>query len=193
MRNSKSWFKTNLGYGLVVIVPLAVLLLLLAKLVEVLRTVAASFELESTLGAGLAVVIAFLLLLLVCLGMGAIVRTRIGSWSFGRVERAILQRIPGYELIGNILKGFAKEKDAYPAVMVRLYGPGTAVFGLVMEKHSNGVLTVFLPSAPALTVGNLHVVEPDRVTYLDANAVDLANCVSQWGIGSERVLGELRP
>ena len=193
MKESKSWFKTNLGYGLVVIVPLAVLLLLLAKIVEVLRSVAESLELESTLGAGLAVVIALLVLVIVCLAMGVMVRTRIGSWSFGKLERMILQRVPGYELVGNILKGFAKEKDAYPAVMVRLHDPGTAVFGLVMEEHSNGILTVFLPSAPALTVGSLHVVEHDRVTYLDADAVDVANCISQWGIGSQRLLGEHRP
>jgi uncharacterized membrane protein len=193
MKKSKSWFKTNLVYGLVVVVPLAVLVLLLAKLVEILQTVAASLQLESTLGAGAAVVIAFLSLILVCLGIGAIVRTRIGSLSFKKLEQTILQRVPGYELIGNVLKGFAKEKDAYPPVMVRLHGPGSAIFGLVMEKHSNGVLTVFLPSAPALTVGSVHVVEPDRVTFLDASTVDVANCVSQWGIGSQKVLGERRP
>jgi uncharacterized membrane protein len=193
MKKSKSWFKTNLAYGLMIVVPLAVLALLLAKLVELLQGVAASMRLESTLGAGLAVVIAFMVLLIVCLTLGAIVRTRIGSWSFERIERMILQRVPGYELIGNILKGFVMQKDAYPAVLVQLHGPGTAVFGLVMEEHANGVLTVFLPSAPALTVGSLHVVERDRVTFIDASTVDVANCISQWGIGSQKVLGALRP
>ena len=193
MKKSKSWFKTNLAYGLMIVVPLAVLVLLLAKLVELLQGVAASMRLESTLGAGLAVVAAFMVLLVVCLTLGAIVRTRIGTWSFERIERMILQRVPGYELIGNILKGFVVQKDAYPAVLVQLHGPGTAVFGLVMEEHANGVLTVFLPSAPALTVGSLHVVERDRVTFIDASTVDVANCISQWGIGSQKVLGELRP
>lgn len=193
MKKSKSWFKTNLVYGLVVVVPLAVLILLLAKLVEVLQAVAASLQLESTLGAGAAIVIALLLLMLVCLGAGAVVRTRIGTWSFKKLEQTILQRVPGYELLGNILKGFARESDAYPAVMVHLHGPGSAVFGLVMEEHQNGVLTVFLPSTPALTMGSLHVVERDRVTFLDANTMDVANCISQWGIGSEKLLGELRP
>ena len=55
MKNSKNWLRTNLGYGLVVIVPLAVVLLLLAKLVELLQKAAAAMELESALGAGLAV------------------------------------------------------------------------------------------------------------------------------------------
>ncbi len=192
MNKSKSWFKTNLVYGLVVLVPLAILILLLASLVELLQAVAASLHLESALGAGAAIVIALLVLILVCLGMGAMVRTNVGSWSFKKLEDVILQRVPGYQLIGNILKGFTKDKDAYPAVMVRLHGPGSAVFGLVMEEHENGVLTVFLPSAPALTIGSLHVVERERVTFLEASTVDVANCISQWGIGSEKVLGELR-
>ncbi len=144
-------------------------------------------------GAGLAVVSAVVVLLLVCLLLGAMVRTRLGSWSFEKIERMILQRVPGYELIGNILKGFATDKDAYPAVMVQLHGPGTAVFGLVMEEHGNGALTVFLPSAPALTVGNLCVVDRDRVTFLDASTADVANCISQWGTGAAKVIGERRP
>ncbi len=138
-------FKTNLFYGLVVIVPLAVLVLLIAKVVEILQTIALSLKLESTVGAGLAIVIALLLLLLVCLGIGAVVRTKIGTWSFKKLEQVILRRVPGYELLGNILKGFAKERDAYPAVLVHLHGPGSALFGLVMEENQNGVLTVFLP------------------------------------------------
>lgn len=190
---SKSWLKTNLVYGLVVIVPVAVLVLLLAKVVEVLRDVAAALELDSTLGAGVAIVVALLLLLLACVGAGALVRTNIGSWSFARLEAAVLRRVPGYELVGNILKGFASEKDAYPAVMVHLHGPGSAVFGLVMEEHDSGLLTVFVPSAPAVTVGALHVLERERVTFLDASTVDVANCVSQWGIGAEKVLGGSRP
>ncbi len=193
MKNPGYSFKTNILYGLVVIVPLAVLVLLIAKVVEILQTIALSLKLESTVGAGLAIMIALLILLLVCLGIGAMVRTKIGTWSFKKLEQAILRRVPGYELLGNILKGFAKERDAYPAVLVNLHGPGSAVFGLVMEENQNGVLTVFLPSAPALTVGSLHIVERDRVTFLDASTVEVANCISQWGIGSQKVLGDWRP
>ena len=193
MNNAKNWFKTNVLYGLIVLIPLAVLISLIAKLVEILEKIAASLNLDSALSAGVAVAIAFLLLLLVCLGIGVAVRTKIGAWSFEKLENAVLQRIPGYELIGNILRGFAKDQSAYPAVMVRLHGPGSAVFGLLMEEHENGVLTVFLPSAPAMTVGSLHVVDRDRVTFLAANSVEMVNCISQWGSGSEKVLGDFRP
>ena len=193
MKKSKNWFKSNVVYGLVVLIPVAILIALIAKLVEILEKIAATLNLESALSASAAVMIAFLVLLLVCLGLGAAVRTQIGGVTFEKLENAILQRIPGYDLLGNVLKGFAKDKSAYPAVMVRLHGPGSAVFGMLMEEHANGVLTVFLPSAPALTVGSLHVVERDRVTFLETSTVDIANCISQWGVGSEQALGDFRP
>ena len=193
MKKSKNWFRTNLGYGLVVIVPLAVVLLLLAKVVELLQKAAAAMELESALGASVAIVLAIVLVLLACVAVGAIVRTRLGTLSFKKVEQVLLQHLPGYELLGNILKGFAKDQSAYPAVMLQLHGPGTAVFGLVMEEQDNGVLVVFVPSAPALTVGSVHVVERDRVTFLETNPVEMVNCISQWGVGADKALGGARP
>lgn len=185
---SKSWFKTNFIYGLIALIPFAVLALLLVEVVELLRKLAAALGLESTLGAGAAVAAGLVLMVLLCLGVGMAVRTRLGTWSFRKAEDLILQRIPGYELIGNILKGFARDTDAYPAVMLHLHGPGTAVLGFVMDRHENGVLTVFAPSTPALTMGTVHLVEPDRVTYLETKTVELANCLSQWGIGSAQAL-----
>ena len=193
MKKTGYSLKINFLYGLMVVIPLGVLVLLIAKVVEILQLVALSLKLESTVNAVFAIVIALVLLLLICFGIGTMVRTRIGTWSFEKLEQAILRRVPGYEFVRNILKGFAKEKDAYPAVMVRLHGPGSAVFGLVMEENQNGVLTVFLPSAPALTVGSLHVVERDRVTFLEASTLDLVNSISQWGIGSGEILGDFRP
>ena len=193
MKMTQHWFRTNLGYGLVVVVPLAILLLLLARLVELLQAAAEAMQIETALGAGVAIVLAAAIIVIACVGIGAVVRTRIGTLSFEKLERIILRRVPGYELVGNILEGFAKDRSAYPAVMLRLHGPGTAVFGLVMEERDDGVLTVFVPTAPALTVGSLHVVERDRVTFLESGSVEMANCISQWGVGSTKALGGFRP
>jgi hypothetical protein len=47
---------------------------------------------------------------------------------------------------------------------------------------------VFVPASPALTVGTAHVLAPDRVTRLAAGVSEVTGCVSQWGIGSRKVL-----
>ena len=182
-------FRTNVIYGLLVLVPAAIIFLLLVKIVEILEKMAAPLNLESSTNVVVAILLGLLLLLLLCFVVGAFVRTQIGSWSLERLERKILNQIPGYEIISNMLRGFAEKRTAYPAAMVRLYGPGTAVLGFIMEENENGSLTVFVPSAPALTVGSLHVVDRERVTILEAGFMDVTNCISQWGIGLQNILG----
>ena len=48
MQKTKSVFRTNVIYGVLVLVPLAVIVLLLAKIVEILESMAEPFNLEST-------------------------------------------------------------------------------------------------------------------------------------------------
>ncbi|CAB1062466.1 hypothetical protein D1BOALGB6SA_7243 [Olavius sp. associated proteobacterium Delta 1] len=189
MKKTKSVFRTNVIYGVLVLVPLAVIVLLLAKIVEILEGIAEPLNLQSTTSVVGAIILAVLLVLLLCFVVGAFVRTRLGSWSLERFERTILKQIPGYEIISNALKGFTEKRTAYRAALVRLYGPGTGVLGFVMEENDNDSVTVFVPSVPTLTMGSLHVVDRERVTMLEAGSIDVTNCISQWGIGSRKILG----
>jgi len=193
VKNNNSIFRTNVIYGVLVLVPLAVIVLLLAKIVEIIDKIAAPLNLQSATSIIGAFILAVLLVLTVCFVVGAFVRTRLGSWSLERFERTILKQIPGYEIISNALKGFAEKKTAYRAALVQLYGPGTGVLGFIMEENDNGSLTVFVPAVPTLTVGSLHVVNRDRVTMLEAGSIDVSNCISQWGTGSQKILGSIEP
>ena len=187
MKNSS--FRANVLYGLVVIIPVAVVGLILFQLLAFVRDFAGLIGLDSEIGAVGAILVALLLLLGICYGIGMLVRTRIGAWSFERIEQKILQHVPGYKITSNILKGFAGTEKAYPPVLAKLSGPGVAVLGLVVEENDNETLTVFVPTAPAMTVGSLHIVSRDRVTYLEADMLDLVNCVTEWGTGSKKLLG----
>lgn len=182
--------KTNITYGLIVLVPVAIIVLLLAKIVEVLEAVGQPLGLQSVLGTAVAIVVGVLLLLALCFLVGALVRSRRTGISFERIEAVLLSKIPGYEVLGNVLKGFADDQNRFPPVLVNLYGPGAAVFGMIMDENEDGTLTVFIPASPALTVGAVHVVAPDRVTRLNAGIGEVTGCVSQWGIGSRKVLSE---
>jgi len=189
MKKIKSVFGTNVIYGLLVMVPTGIIVLLLEKVVEILESIAKPLQLQSATSVIGAMILALLMVLLLCFVVGAFVRTRLGAWSFDRFERTILKQIPGYEIISNALKGFVDKKTAYRAALVRLYGPGTGVLGFVMEENNNGSITVFVPSVPALTVGSLHIVDRERVTMLEAGSIDVTTCISKWGIGSQKILG----
>jgi len=183
-------FKTNITYGLIVLIPVAIIVLLLAKIVEVLELIGDPLGLESLTGTAVAIAAGILLLLALCYVVGALVRSRRTGISFERIEAVLLSKVPGYEVLGNVLKGFADDQSSFPPALVNLYGPDAAVFGLIMDENEDGTLTIFVPASPALTVGVVHVVNPNLVTRLEASVADVTGCVSQWGIGSSKVLSE---
>jgi len=186
-------FRINVIYGLLVLAPIGIVVLVLAKGVEILRDIseplAEMIGVESGVFVGAsAVVIAALLLALCCYLIGSFVRTSLGSWSFEKLEKTLLKEIPGYHIIGNILKGFAGEDVArYRAAMIDLYGSGSSVLGFVMEELAEGELVVFVPLAPTVTVGAVYVVAADRVRELES-AMDVTQSISQWGIGTRRAV-----
>lgn len=189
--------KTNLIYGLIVLIPLAIIALLLAQLVEITDAVAEplaeAFGLESVGSVALALFLSIVLLFVFCVLVGAAVRTKIGSVSFEKLERTVLKQIPGYPIINRVLKGFAKETKIYPPALVRLSGPeGAGAICFVMEDPDSGPWTVFVPSTPAMTVGMVYLVEPELVVMLDATPTDVAAAIGQWGIGLSEVLGDPR-
>jgi len=190
MEKSKSNIKTNLVYGLIVIVPVAVIIVVIAKLVEILGIVAKTMGLHSSFGAGVAIFLALIFLIFICYGIGYLVQTQIGAMSFDKFEKTLLLQIPGYKIIGNILKGFAQDQiESFRPAMVQLGPSGTAVLGFVMEENDNDTITVFVPSVPAMTVGALHIVERNRVTILETSHLKIVNCITEWGIGSNKIIG----
>lgn len=193
MKKSKSNIKTNLVYGLIVVVPFAVIIVVIAKLVEILEVVAKSIGFDSSFGAGVAILLALIFLLFACYGIGYLVQTRMGAWSFDKFEKTLLLQIPGYRIIGNILKGFAEDQiESFLPAMVQLGPPGTAVLGFIMEENDNDTITVFVPSVPAMTIGALHIVERNRVTLLEGSQLDVVNCITEWGIGSNKFIGKVK-
>jgi uncharacterized membrane protein len=178
-------------YGLFIIVPFSIVFLLLVKLTEILESIATPLGLESAFGAMVALIIAIIAALTVVLLfswiVGSIFRKAV---SYDKFEGAILKKIPGYQIIANITRGFSAGKTAYPPVLIELHGPGVAEYGFVMEEHDNDLLTVFIPSTPVLTVGNLYVVDRERVTYLTAGTSEIADCITQWGTGSKKIIGD---
>ena len=190
MNKKLSIFKINIIYGVLVIVPLGVIFLFLSKIVEILEKVAKPLGLESYFSTSIAIIIGLLLLLIICFVIGVLVRTGFGTWSFERLENKVLKQIPGYQIISRALKGFAAEETAYPKALVHLLGSEAAVLGFVMEENDNGSVTVFVPSSPVITVGTVYIVNRSRVTILEASTMEIADCISQWGLGSRKILSK---
>lgn len=180
--------KKNITYGLIVLIPVAIIVLLLAKIVEVLKTIGEPLGLQSLVATALAIALAILLLLALCFVVGFLVRSRRVGLSFETLEESVLSKVPGYEVFGNVLKGFGSEELSFAPVLVNLHGPDSAIFASIMDENEDGTLTIFVPASPALTVGTVYIVNPRLVTRLDKSLSDVSGCVSQWGIGTSKLL-----
>ena len=147
MKEFRKWVVQPLIAGFLFLIPiyLAILLLLkamksLGKLVKpVGGLLPESFPAET--------IISLLLVLMLCLLVGIVLRTAFGQAMRTRMERSILQKIPGYEVIRSMtrqLAGQGQESSWQPALAEI---EDALVPAFIVEDLDDGRFTVFVPSS----------------------------------------------
>ena len=195
MKSLYRFLKTTLVGGLVVLVPVAVCAYIIVAVVKaVLRGLAPVAELLPAQGAGGMGIIGLIAVAIVvgaCFLFGLLVRTAGGRALGGWVEERLFNLLPGYELIKRVTQQFAgMEETLGTPVAVRL-GDSQQI-GFLVEELTPGQATVFIPAAPALTFGAVHIVPAERVEKLDAKLTQVVDCISKIGCGSSRLLAAPR-
>lgn len=180
--------------GAMLVVPVGVLALLVMQGAQLPQKVtgplARAFDLHSAVASAAALLLAVLLLAGATVLIGFAAGSALAGGALAALQSRVLRRVPGYELIGRVLSGFAWERAERGAALVELYRPGAAVFCLIMERLPDGRVFVFAPSSPAMTVGSVHVVAPELVTELDAGELGVARIAASWGVGASEALTE---
>jgi uncharacterized membrane protein len=195
MKNVVEFFKTSLIGGLFVLLPLLLLYLLLAEmlqLVVVLATPIADLFPKGTFDEVKApVVIGVILIVGVSFLFGLALRSmllrRLGLWT----ERILLGRLPVYTAVKNLSRGLvgSKEDTAFrPAVLHSPDGEREIVY--VIEEHGDGHLTLLVPWAPASFAGSVKIMANDRIEMLDATLDEVSRSLSFWGVGVRDLLGK---
>ena len=193
MSNIMKFIKTTTIGGLLVIVPIAIIFFVLAQIFYGLYSLAES--LTSDLGlqidtALLMVGITAAWLIGICFLTGLIVRTRFGLALRSWLNRNVAKRIPMYGAISSLTKRFAGlDGNKFAPIEVDLYDSGTRALGFLIELLPDDRCTVFVPSAPVATVGNIYVVSRSKITKLDGSVADTLAAISKWGVGSSYIYG----
>ncbi len=85
----------------------------------------------------------------------------------------------------------AKEDTAFrPAVLNSSDGGREIVY--VIEKHSDGQVTVLVPWAPASFAGSVKIMDSDRIEMLDATLDEASRALAHWGVGVRELLERQR-
>lgn len=192
MKALSEFTKATLIGGLGVVLPLGLLALGLGKIVEMLRPLANSIAGWLPRWFHFPDFVALLLLLGLCFVAGLLAETHVGQSVGNFFERLILNHIPGYSIVRSFTRRIGNAEDSEKFAPALAVIEDALVPAFVVEKHSDGRYTVFVPSAPTPGVGAIYILAGERVHLLDIPLLTAIKCITSWGEGSHELVRAMR-
>jgi len=192
----KKFIKTALFGGLVVMLPIAILGFFfkwLFKLVtDLIQPLTNYLSTLYPLPEVVADVIVISIILTTCFVVGIIVQTKLGNLLHKTFDSLLQHLAPGYRMVKEVVvQIFGKSEDSPFAngmvARVKLFGVDcpTEVTALITDRHTDGGYTIFMPTGPNPTSGNIYHVHESQVTLCPGIKLDSAmRTVIACGAGS---------
>ncbi len=138
----------------------------------------------------LADAVVIVILIAACFLVGMFVKTRLGMWFVQGIEASVFKKAPGYTIIKEtVVQLIGNEKSPFSTVaLVQLFGSDTLVSAFVTDSHPDGSYTVFMPTGPNPTSGNIYHLEGKYVHPVDVPVEDAMRSIISCGAGSTRLL-----
>jgi len=176
--------KTTLIGGLLVILPVYICILLIAKSVSMLAALVSPITNQIPTALQFRQLFAFLILIAGCFLAGLILRTGPGIRAKNALERNLLERIPGYTLIRGLAGRVAgrQEDETFAVALVEIEEALVPAF--IVEEHDDGAYTVFVPSVPTPAAGAVYILPKERVHLVDIPFNKAVSVISKWGSGA---------
>ena len=176
--------KTTLIGGLLVVLPIYLSILLLAKTVAGLLALLSPVTAALPAGTQFRQVFALLIVLAVCLMAGLVVRTGAGLRAKNALERAVLEKIPGYSLVRGLAErlGGDEGEGSFQPALIEI--EDALAPGFIIEELEDGRYTVLVPSVPTPAAGALFILPKERVHPLDVPFTQAVKVISKWGAGA---------
>ncbi|NQU39499.1 MAG: DUF502 domain-containing protein [Lentisphaerae bacterium] len=198
MSRTKEFFKSAVIGGLLVVLPLAIFLFVLTWIFGLVRAGIApitllimnNFPLRGVVVDALAIA----LLILVCFVVGVMVRTRLGKWAYAALEAKLLMKAPGYSLIKETVGQFlGNKKSPFSSVaLAQIFGNDTLVSSFITDEHEDGSYTVFVPTGPNPTSGNIFHLPAHHVHPVDVPIEETMRSIISCGAGSSALVSRHR-
>jgi uncharacterized membrane protein len=187
MKALAEFAKTTLIGGLLVVLPIYLSVLLLAKTLAAISALLSPVTAAIPAGVQFRQLIAILIVLAVCFIAGLVVRTGPGLRAKNVLERSVLERIPGYALVRGLTvraSGDERETTFRPA-LVEIEDALAPAF--IIEELEDGRYTVLIPSVPTPAAGSLLIMSRDRVHPIDVPFTQAVAVISKWGTGAGKL------
>lgn len=186
-------FRSNLFTGIIVLLPISLFVLVLVWLYRLLESIIFPLTTFYDVSAPLSILITLLLLVVVLFLVGVAAKTKIGTWFFVNLDKHVFSYLPGFNLIKQILTPFIGEgyKKSFKSVaLVDIWANGSLMTAFITDK-TDKYATVFVPTGPNPTSGNIYHVPNKRVYVVDAKVEHVLSSVISVGAGSKKILEKL--
>lgn len=184
MKTLAEFIKSTLIGGLLVVVPLYLCLLLLAKTALALLALIDPITARIPASVEFRGIVAGLIIAFVCFIAGLVVRTGPGLRAEIAFENAVLKKLPGYTLLRGLagrMTGQADEPTLTPALAEI---EEALVPALIVEALEDKSYTVLVPSVPTPLTGAIYVLPPERVHPVDLPFAKVLAIFTKWGAGT---------
>jgi len=200
--NKADFIKTSIIGGVVIVLPIAIFAMGVRWLFNTVTNLIQPFTnlVVNKLGFPELIGDIFVLLamLLACFVIGWLVSTKGGSWFHQRFDSKFAKLAPGYQLLKDIVGQFFGDPSQSPfangeVATVQLFGPSNPVkvTAIVTSRHDNGDFTVFMPTGPNPTSGNIYHAPAELVTILpDVKLEDAMRTIIACGAGTGELLSK---
>jgi uncharacterized membrane protein len=176
--------KTTLIGGLLVVLPIYLSILLVARSLSAIVALLSPVTAAIPAGVQFRQLIAILIMLVVCFVAGIVVRTGPGLRAKNTFERSVLEKIPGYALVRGLTERVSgdEREGAFRPALVEI--EEALAPGFIIEELDDGRYTVLVPSVPTPAAGSLLILARERVHPLDVPFTQAVKVISKWGAGA---------
>lgn len=198
MKKIKQFFITALFGGITVILPVVLTLMVfnwLFKTINVVILPLTNILISRGIGSQYhADIIIIVLIVCLCFCVGLVERTRIGTFFINAFDKWLLKKIPGYTIIKEtVIQFFGKNENPFASVaIVKLFGSETRATAFVTDRHDDGSYTVFIPTGPNPTSGQIYHLKEEDVQLVDYSIESTMKSIISCGAGSKAVLQNLK-
>ncbi|MBN7810700.1 DUF502 domain-containing protein [Algoriphagus sp. H41] len=186
----RGYFLDTLFQGFLILLPLTIVLILLSFVFNFIFKIVSpiSFMLDSGadephwsinfLSIGILALFIFII--------GALIRNKLGKRYFSSFEKKYLTKVPLYSLIHQTVYQFVglKKLPFSDVVLIDPFKTGTLMTGFVTDKINEDLYTIFVPTAPNPTNGNIYHVPKNAITFLNVQTQDAMRTIMGMGTGT---------
>ena len=197
MEKFKSFLKTSIIGGVVVILPMFIFIMvfkwLFGWVTDIIHPLTDVIVTKSNMSKLIADALVIAVILISCFIIGIIVKTKIGKFIHENLESRILKIAPGYNTIKEIVMQLIGKKIPFASVaLVRIFENDTLMTAFITDTHADGSYTVFIPTAPNPTSGFIYHIKNEYIQHVNIPVEEAMRSIITCGAGSKKILGASR-